>query len=376
MPAERETDERFMRLALELASRGGAATRPNPMVGAVVVNGGQVVGSGYHRRPGEPHAEALALAEAGDLARGATLYATLEPCCHTDKRTPPCAEAIIKAGVARVVYASQDTNPKVCGRGDKALKAAGIEVVSGVMVKEADRMNEVYRKYMATGLPFVTLKLAMSLDGRIAAPKGESRGLSCPESLERVHRMRLESEAVLVGAGTAVADDPELTIRLVDNPGKRQPTRFLVDSTFRTPLDRKIWDQTAAKTVLATTGRADPVKLKELAKREIEVWIVEADPKGRVDLEKLVRRMGLHEYYTLLVEGGGQVAASMLGTGLVDKIAFFYAPRIIGGDGKAAVGELGLADLGAVMNYDLVTSAKSGRDLLIEARPSDSLGRS
>lgn len=376
MPADRQEDERFMRLALELASKGGAATRPNPMVGAVVVKGGRVVGSGYHRRPGGPHAEALALDEAGAMARGATLYATLEPCCHTDKRTPPCAEAIVRAGVARVVYASQDPNPKVCGRGCEALEVAGIEVVPGVLEKEADRMNEVYRKYMATGLPFVTLKLAISLDGRIASPSGESRGLSCPESLERVHRMRLDSEAVLVGAGTAVADDPELTVRLVDNPEKVQPTRFLVDSTLRTPLDRKIWDQSAAKTVLATTGRADPGKLKELARREVEVWTIDQDPQGRVNMEKLVRKMGLHEYYTLLVEGGGRVAASMLGAGLVDKAAFFYTPRIIGGDGTAAVGELGSTELGTSIEFEHMSSAQSGQDLLIEARPKGRLVRS
>lgn len=369
MSADRHEDERFMRLALELASRGGADTRPNPMVGAVVVNGGRVVGSGYHRRPGGPHAEALALDEAGALAQGATLYVTLEPCCHTDKRTPPCVEAIIKSGVSRVVYAVEDKNPKVCGQGGRALREAGIEVEAGILSCEAEMLNEVYEKFLSTGLPFVTLKLALSLDGRIATRSGESRGLSCPESLQRVHRMRLESEAVLVGAGTAMADDPELTVRLVDNPEDRQPTRFLVDSTLRTPLSLKIWDQTKAKTVLATTGRADPGKLKELAKREVEVWTIDADHTGRVDLEKLVRRMGLHEYYTLLVEGGGQVAASMLRAGLVDKVALFYTPRIIGGDGAAAVGEMGLAELGPSMEYELMTPSPSGRDLLIEARP-------
>lgn len=358
-----------MRLALDLASRGGADTRPNPMVGAVVVNGGRVAGSGYHRRPGEPHAEALAIASAGAMARGATLYATLEPCCHTEKRTPPCAEAIIKAGIARVVYAADDPNPKVCGRGGRMLEEAGIEVESGLLKEEAEVLNEVYRKYMTTGLPFVTLKLAMSLDGRIALASGESRGLSCPESLQRVHRMRLESEAVLVGAGTVIADDPELTVRLVDNPEKRQPTRFVVDTALRSPLDRKIWDQSMAKTVLATTSQADQKKLEELVKREIEVWTIDADSSGRVDLEKLVRKMGLHEYYTLLVEGGSRVAAAMLKAGLVDKAAFFYSPRIIGGDGVPACGEMGLTELASAKGFGQMSSVQSGGDLLIEARP-------
>jgi len=368
MPEQSGLDERFMRLALDLASKGGPATRPNPMVGAVVVRDGTVVGRGYHRRPGGPHAEVEALAEAGQLARGATLYVTLEPCCHQEKRTPPCTEAIVGAGVSRVVYASEDTNPKVCGRGCRALAEAGIEVASGVLQKEADILNEVYRKYMATGLPFVTLKLAMSLDGRIAAPSGESRGLSCPESLERVHRMRLESEAVLVGAGTAVADDPELTVRLVDNPEDRQPTRFLVDSTLRTPLDRKIWDQTKAKTVLATTDKADPGKLAELAKREIEIWTIEAGADGRVDLGKLVRKMGLNEYYTLLVEGGGQVAAAMLGAGLVDKIAFYYAPRLIGVKGVPGIGAIPVGFLGEAQSVRDIVYTNIGMDLLVEGR--------
>lgn len=368
MHADRHTDERFMRMALELAARAGHFTLPNPMVGAVVVSKGEVVGSGYHRRPGTPHAEALALAEAGSRAKGGTLYATLEPCCHTDKRTPPCAESIMRAGVARVVYAAEDPNPKVCGRGGRTLEEAGIEVERGVLREEAEMLNEVYRKYMTTGLPFVTLKLAMSLDGRIATASGESRGLSCPQSLEKVHLMRLESEAVLVGAGTVLADDPELTVRLVDNPEKRQPTRFVVDSGFRTPLDRKVWDQSKAKTVLVTTDKADSQKLGELSKRGIEIWTIEPDPKGRVDLERLVRKMGLHEYYTLLVEGGGQVAASMLGAGLVDKIAFLYSPRIIGGDGVAACGGMAVGSLGEAVGVSDLIYLNIGRDLLAEGR--------
>lgn len=366
MPADRDQDGRFMRLALELASRGGSSTRPNPLVGAVVVREGRVVGSGYHRRPGGPHAEALALAEAGELARGATLYVNLEPCCHQDKRTPPCAEAIIRAGIARVVYATGDPNPKVCGRGGRALSEAGVQVESGLMAEESETMNEVYGKYMATGLPFVTLKLAMSLDGRIALASGESRGLSCPESLQRVHRMRMESEAVLVGAGTVLADDPELTVRLVDNPESKQPTRFVVDSTLRSPLDRKVWDQSAAKTVLATTSRADEGKLQELDKREIEVWTIDPDSEGRVDLGKLVRKMGLHEYYTLLVEGGGRVAASMLKAGLVDKAAFFYTPRIVGAEGSPAVGGLGIDSLKKTPALGDITYINIGQDLLAE----------
>jgi len=377
MPLQTD-DQRFMRLALDLASQARGATKPNPMVGAVVVNAGQVVGQGYHRRAGQPHAEAEALGQAGEMARGATLYVTLEPCCHQDKRTPPCTEAIVRTGIRRVVYAMVDPNRKVCGKGSQALQSAGIEVDGPIMEQEAQTINEVYHKFMNTGLPFVTLKLAMSLDGRIAAgggpasaeglrpAGGESRGLTGREALERVHLMRLESEAVLVGANTVIADDPELTVRLIENPEGRQPTRFVVDSTLRAPLDRKVWDQSKAKTVLATTARADAGKLRELARREVEVWTVDADPLGRVDLAKLVRKMGLNEYYTLLVEGGGQIAAAMLNAGLVDKVAFFYAPRIIGAGGVPAIGPLGIDQLDKTNRIKNVKTKMLGQDIIIE----------
>jgi len=204
------------------------------------------------------------------------------------------------------------------------------------------------------------------LDGRMATAKGESRGLSGPQSLKRVHTMRLESEAVMVGAGTVIADDPELTVRLVENPEKRQPVRFVIDSALRSPLDRRIWDQSAAKTVLATTSRADPAKLEALAKRGVEIWTMEQDANGRVDLAKLVRKMGLHQYYTLLVEGGSQLAASMLKAGLVDRIAFFYAPRIIGSEGIPACGRLETEFLKQSLMMQRLKAEALGQDILIE----------
>ncbi len=361
-------DEKFMTLALELAARGGRATRPNPMVGAVVVRDGEIVGRGYHRCPGSPHAEAEALDEAGDRARDATLYVTLEPCCHTDKRTPPCAQRIIASGIKRVVYASLDPNPKVCGRTGQMLKEAGIRVDSGLLSEAERELNQVYRKYMETGRPLVTLKLAMSLDGRIAAEPGRGHRLSGRESQERVHRMRLESEAVLVGAGTAIADDPELTVRLVDNPENRQPTRFVVDSALRTPLDRRIWDQSRAKTVLATTPRADPRKLEELARRQVEVWTLDADGHGRVDLKRLMDKMGASQYYTLLVEGGAEIACSLLRERLVDRISFFYTPRLIGGRGLAALNNFTADDLEKSELVAELVCSRCGQDILIEGR--------
>jgi len=366
MPGKKSNHETFMRLALRLAAKGGLHTRPNPRVGAVVVNQGQVVGRGYHKRPGGPHAELEALRKASGRTKGATLYVTMEPCCHTDKRTPPCVGAIVEAGIARLVYAMKDPNPKVCGLGARELEAAGLEIIGPILEEEARDLNQVYIKNITTGLPLVTLKLALSLDGRMATAKGESRGLSGPQSLKRVHTMRLESEAVMVGAGTVIADDPELTVRLVENPEKRQPVRFVIDSALRSPLDRRIWDQSAAKTVLATTSRADPAKLEALAKRGVEIWTMEQDANGRVDLAKLVRKMGLHQYYTLLVEGGSQLAASMLKAGLVDRIAFFYAPRIIGSEGIPACGRLETEFLKQSLMMQRLKAEALGQDILIE----------
>jgi diaminohydroxyphosphoribosylaminopyrimidine deaminase / 5-amino-6-(5-phosphoribosylamino)uracil reductase len=338
-------DRRYMAMALDLAARARGQTWPNPMVGAVAVQNGAVVGQGYHQKAGLPHAEIGALNEAGKRARGATLFVNLEPCSHTDKRTPPCTGAIIRAGIARVVSAMADPNPKVSGNGHATLAAAGIEITANIMEREAKQLNEVYSKYMTTGLPFTTLKLAMSLDGRIALANGSSRGLSGAESLKAVHAMRLEHEAIMAGAGTVIKDDPDLTVRLVDNPDNKQPTRFILDSKLSVPLTAKVFDQSLAKTVVVTTGAADQRKKAELERREIEVWVAKTGPSGMIDLAALLHTMGLHEYCNLLVEGGSRVAASFLKAGLVDKAAFFYAPRLIGGDGVPAVGDLGISAL-------------------------------
>jgi len=355
-----------MAAALQLAVQARGRTWPNPMVGAVIVRDGSVVGHGHHRRAGGPHAEIEALAEAGELARGAAMYVTLEPCCHTGKRTPPCTEAIIRAGVARVAYAMADPNPKVGGGGRQALEQGGIEVVASIMEREAKQVNEVYHKYMTTGLPFCTLKLALSLDGRIALADGVSRGLSGEEALRMVHALRLEHEAIMVGAGTVIADDPELTVRLADNPDDRQPTRFILDGRLTVPLAAKVFDQSMAKTVVVTTAAADPARKAELERREIEVWSAKGDERGRIDLADLLRTMGLHEYVNLLVEGGSRVAASFLAAGLVDKAAFFYSPRLIGGDGVPAVAALGIGDLGKALGLRDLQARRVGDDLLVE----------
>jgi diaminohydroxyphosphoribosylaminopyrimidine deaminase / 5-amino-6-(5-phosphoribosylamino)uracil reductase len=367
MPAQPADDRHYMGMALALASQGRGKTWPNPMVGAVIVRDGLLVGQGFHHRAGLPHAEIEAIRSAGERARGATLYVNLEPCSHTGKRTPPCTEAIIRAGIARVVSAMADPNPRVNGNGHGTLAAAGVEVTLKIMEQEAIQLNEVYSKYMTTGLPFTTLKLAMSLDGRIALASGASRGLSGDESQKVVHAMRLEHEAILVGAGTVIKDDPELTVRLVENPDDKQPTRFILDSKLSVPLTAKVFDQSLAKTVVVTTGAADPGKKAELEQREIEVWVAKTGAAGMIDLAALLHTMGLHEYCNLLVEGGSRVAASFLKAGLVDKAAFFYAPRLIGGDGVPAIGELGIGGLDRAIRLTEPRIRMIGQDLFAEA---------
>lgn len=367
--ASSEQDIIHMRQALSLAASARGCTWPNPMVGAVVVQGQRVVGQGWHLKAGTKHAEALALEQAGDQAQGAVLYVNLEPCCHTGKRTPPCTRAIIGAGIRKVVYAMDDPNPEVNGRGAQELREAGIEVVGRLMEKEAQTLNEVYRKYMTTGYPFTRLKLALSLDGRIALSSGESQGLSGQESLRRVHQMRLEAEAVMVGSGTVLRDDPQLTVRLVDNPDQRQPTRFVVDSVLRCPPSSRVFDQSAAKTVVATTGRADPGRKEALKQKEIEVWEIPARPDGRVDLKELLRIMGLHEYCSLQVEGGRALATSLLQERLVDKLSFFYTPRIIGEEGMPPFGQLGLKNLSEAYQLGDLEVSRVGGDILIESYP-------
>ncbi len=358
-----------MAQALQLAVKAKGRTWPNPMVGAIVVKDGRVVGQGYHQKAGMKHAEVEALEQAENMAAGATLYVNLEPCCHSGKRTPPCTQAIIKSGIIKVVQAMNDPNPRVSGLGVEELKKAGIEVIGNVMEKEAQGLNEVYRKYMTTGYPFTTLKMALSLDGRIAAHSGESRGLSSEESLKLVHKMRLESEAIMVGSGTVIKDDPELTVRLVDNPDKKQPTRFIVDSTLKSPLQSKVFDQAIAKTVVIITDRADQAKKSELEKKEIDIWTIRALPDGMVDIKELLRQMGLHEYCNLLVEGGSGLATSFLKAGLVDKLSFFYTPAIIGGDGIPPFGQLGLKNIAQAFKLRDMKARPVGDDILIEAYP-------
>jgi diaminohydroxyphosphoribosylaminopyrimidine deaminase/5-amino-6-(5-phosphoribosylamino)uracil reductase len=324
-----EPDERYMWMALDLARRGWGNTNPNPMVGAVLVKGGEVVGTGFHKKAGEKHAEVLALEEAGERARSSTLYVNLEPCSHFG-RTPPCVEAIIMAGVRKVVVACIDPNPLIAGNGIRRLQEAGIKVKTGVLEEKAKRLNEVFFKYITTKMPFIIVKAAMTMDGKIATAAGKSRWISGEKSRKLVHRLRSISDGIMVGINTVLKDDPLLTARL-DDGGGHNPIRIIVDSKGRLPLDTKIV-QTAFRinTILATTELAPRDKLEALRSYGIEVLIIPSRA-GQVDLYELMLSLGRKEISSLLVEGGGTLNYSLLQENLIDKIYFFVAPLLLGG---------------------------------------------
>ncbi|MDP7240478.1 MAG: bifunctional diaminohydroxyphosphoribosylaminopyrimidine deaminase/5-amino-6-(5-phosphoribosylamino)uracil reductase RibD, partial [Dehalococcoidia bacterium] len=323
-----------MRRALSLAGRALGTTSPNPVVGAVLVRGGSVVGEGYTQPPGGPHAEAVALEGAGKLSGGAKLYVTLEPCSHTPKRTPPCAQAIVAAGVTEVHIATLDTNPQVLGRGVEVLRAAGIRVQVGEGQSEARQLNEAYFKYTDTGLPFVTAKFAMSLDGKIAAASGDSQWISGPSARLFVHRLRRQVDAVMVGINTVLADDPRLTARSARGLAVKAPLRVVVDSQGHLPAAARMLRE-SGETVVATAG-ARP-------RTGAEVWLLPGEG-GRVDLAALLARLGGRGVTSLLVEGGGVLLASLLEAGMVDKLYAVISPIIIGGgDAPTPVAGKGVA---------------------------------
>jgi diaminohydroxyphosphoribosylaminopyrimidine deaminase/5-amino-6-(5-phosphoribosylamino)uracil reductase len=357
-------DETFMRRALKLARRGLGKVSPNPMVGAVIVRGGRVIGEGYHRRYGGPHAEVNAIASAGAATAGATMYVTLEPCCHHGK-TPPCVEAVIKAGIKRVVIGTLDPFPEMQGKSLEILREAGVETKVGVLEAECLALNEVYFKYINTGRPFVTVKFAQTLDGRIATAAGSSRWISSPPSRKLAHRRRAHHDAVLVGAGTVLADDPELTTRLVKG---RNPVRVVLDAKLRLPLTaRVLTGQDEAKTLIATTPAADGAKLAALEGMGIEVLKVPADAAGRVDLEKLLPLLAQRQISSVLVEGGAEVITAFLKAGLADRLVVFIAPRIMG-KGIEAVGELDIAEVARAIKISYERVYRSGEDLVGEGR--------
>jgi diaminohydroxyphosphoribosylaminopyrimidine deaminase / 5-amino-6-(5-phosphoribosylamino)uracil reductase len=357
-------DLAHMRAALALARRRLGNTGPNPSVGCVIVNGGRVVGRAVTAPGGRPHAEPQALAMAGQAARGATAYVTLEPCCHHG-RTPPCTDALIAGGIARVVIGAQDPDPRVDGQGAARLRAAGIEVEQGVLSEEANEVVVGFCERITTGRPLVTLKLAATLDGRIATHAGESRWITGPAARRAAHALRGRHDAILVGAGTALADDPDLTCRL---PGFRQTpiVRIVADSHLRTPLTaRLVATAREVPTWLLLRAGADPDRRRAFAELGVQLLEVGGTPAG-VDLHASLRALGDAGISRLLVEGGAQIAAALLRDGLVDRIAWFHAPGIMGGDGWPAVQTLGIDRLDAMPRFVRRHATPVGADMLTE----------
>jgi diaminohydroxyphosphoribosylaminopyrimidine deaminase / 5-amino-6-(5-phosphoribosylamino)uracil reductase len=358
-------DARWMARALELAARGRGLTSPNPMVGAVIVAHGQAVGEGFHAGAGGPHAEIVALAAAGARARGATLYVTLEPCNHQG-RTPPCVPALIAAGVARVVAAARDPNPRVQGGGAAALRAAGIAVVLGEGEEAARDLNRAFFTAMTRLRPHVTLKAAMTLDGKIAAHDGTSRWITGEEARTEAHRLRSEADAVVVGIGTALADDPALDVRL-GTPWPREPWRVVVDSRARLPVTaRLIGAGKPGRALVAVTDAAPAERVALLEARGVTVVACKS-AGGRVDLADLAGRLLAFDVIALLLEGGGELAAGFLAADLVDRVALFVAPRLLGGAGAPTpVGGPGRT-LAEAVTLTRLRGRAVGADWLLEA---------
>jgi diaminohydroxyphosphoribosylaminopyrimidine deaminase/5-amino-6-(5-phosphoribosylamino)uracil reductase len=366
-----ETDRNWMRRALELAARARGRTSPNPMVGAVIVTGGQVVGEGFHAYAGSDHAEVAALREAGSAAAEGTLYVSLEPCCHHG-RTPPCVDEIVRAGIRRVVAACEDPNPSVSGRGIASLRQAGVTVEVGLLGQEAARLNEAFFKYIRTGVPFVILKVAASLDGKIATRTGESRWITGESARRRVHQLRNEVDAVLVGIGTVLRDDPLLTTRL-GIADQRDPVRVIVDNLARLPLRAKAVNRAStAPTILAVSQMAPRTKLEALEREGVQVIVVENSPR-RVSLERLMEVLGKRGILSVMIEGGAEINASALREGIADKVLVFLAPILIGGKSTpTAVGGDGIESLTQVLRLRDVRIERFDGDILVEgylARP-------
>lgn len=357
-----KTDEEFMRRAIELAGKG--FTSPNPMVGCVIVKDGGIIAEGFHGRAGRPHAEAAALKKLrGGKAKGATMYVNLEPCRHFG-RTPPCTDAIILAGIKRVVAAMKDPNPQVAGEGFKTLRKAGVKVEVGVLGEEAERLNEAYVHFLKKKRPYVILKSAMSLDGKIASATGDSKWVT-GEKARRVGRiLRGRADAVVVGIGTVMKDDPRLTCRI---RGGRDPLRVIVDSMLRIPLkSRALADDNA---LIATTRKHDKKKRRGLERAGVKVVVADSGD-GRVSLRKLVKKLGESGVRSVLIEGGGELNASALKEGLVDKAYFFIAPKIVGGrNAKTPVEGEGAEKIGEAIRLSDTTVEKIGEDFLVTGYP-------
>jgi len=355
-------DEEWMRRSLRLAEKGRGRTSPNPMVGAVLVKNGRVVGEGYHAKAGEDHAEIIALRQAGEEARGATLYLNLQPCTHYGK-TPPCAPVVIRSGVKRIVIGMEDPNPLVKREGVESLREAGLEVEVGLREKECRRLNEAYCKYIMKKEPFIILKVAATLDGRIAARDGDSKWISGETSRRFVHRLRDQVDGVLVGIGTVLKDDPILTARV---RGGRDPRRIILDSRLRMPEEARVIAISPSNTIIITTEAAPKDKIERLEKKDVRVLVLDSK-NGRVNLKSCLSKLGEMEMMSLLVEGGSEINGSFLDEGLIDKLLLFLSPKLIGDTQAVGIfGGKGVVNLEEAIVLRELRTKRIGEDILIE----------
>ena len=355
-------DSYYMGIAIRLARRGAGKAGPNPMVGAVIVANGNIIGQGYHKKCGDHHAEINAINSAKKNIKGSTFYITLEPCSHYG-RTPPCIDALIRENPGRVVVGSLDPNPEVNGKGIKILRSKGIKVDVGICESDCMQLNEHYFKFIKTGMPYITVKYAQTLDGRIATKSGDSQWISSEASRRYVHRLRSINQGIMVGAGTVVADNPQLTVRHVRG---KNPFRIIVDSKLRVPIKSSVLtDANACLTIIATTSDAPAAKIAAVKKQGAEIWVVKKERDGRVSLRDLLRKLGKREIMSVLVEGGSEIITSLLKAGLVDKMIIPIAPMIVG-KGLEAIGDLNINKINNSIRFTSFKTMKKGDDIIFE----------
>lgn len=358
-------DEKYMRLAMQLAGNAIGRTSPNPLVGAVIVKDNRVVGCGWHRKAGTPHAEVHALNQAGELAQGADVYVTLEPCAHYGK-TPPCAKALVEAKVKNVYGGLLDVNPKVAGKGFKILEDAGIHVEYGFLQDELRKQNEVFFKWIEHKKPFIVLKAAMTLDGKIATATGQSKWITNETSRAYGYKLRDIYDGIMVGINTVIEDNPMLTARV---DGGKNPIRIVVDSNLKIDINANVVQDKSAKTIVATTDKADKDKILKLQAQNVDVIVVDKDENDKVDIEKLLNILGQQNICSILVEGGATLSGSFVAKKLVDKVYFFIAPKIIGGkEAKTPVAGTGILNLQEALALKDIQIEKLEEDILIIGR--------
>ncbi len=363
----KDSDTKYMSLAISLAKKAEGMTSPNPLVGAVLVKQGRIIGKGYHRRAGLPHAEIEAILDSENkrkVVNGSTLYVTLEPCCHTNKRTPRCVDSIIKKGISNVVVGTLDPNPKVSGNGIELLKQSGVKVRVGVAEDACKLINEAFFKYIRFGIPFVTLKLACTLDGKIATRTGDAKWIGSESQRNFAHQLRKKVDAILVGIETVLHDDPELTVRLAKRDTDH-PIPIVLDSRLRIPIESRLL-KIHKSPLIITTSNADQGKKNDLENMGSKVLICGSDKNGKIDLPSLLKKLGELEITSVLIEGGSRVAASALSQRVVDKIVLFYAPKIIGAEGLSMVGDLNILKVKEALAIRGLKVKVFGEELMIE----------